>query len=206
MKTLEDYIAFDLEFNQYEGAYQIIQVSAVRFTDGKEVDHYDSYVYTDKPLKSFINGLTGITQDKIQNAPQLEQVIGEFKAFVGDRPLIGYNAKKSDLPILLENGLDLEEQYAVDVFDEAFERRPSDLHGIKNLQLHTVAEFLGVAGKSHDSLEDARMTALVYQQFLEFDQGRTLLEEQENFSITPLEAWTYPDFLMNKKREWNRNR
>ena len=49
MKALEDYIAFDLEFNQYEGAYQIIQVSAVRFTDGKEVDHYDSYVYTDKP-------------------------------------------------------------------------------------------------------------------------------------------------------------
>ena len=185
MKAIEDYIAFDLEFNQYEGAYQIIQVSAVRFTDGKEVDHYDSYVYTDKPLKSFINGLTGITQDKIQNAPQLEQVLGEFKAFVGDRPLIGYNAKKSDLPILLENGLDLEEQYAVDVFDEAFERRPSDLHGIKNLQLHTVAAFLGVAGKLHDSLEDARMTALVYQQFLEFDQGRTLLEEQENFSINP---------------------
>ena len=83
-------------------------------------------VYTDKPLKSFINGLTGITQDKIQNAPQLEQVLSEFKAFVGDRPLIGYNAKKSDLPILLENGLDLEDQYAVDVFDEAFERRPSD--------------------------------------------------------------------------------
>ncbi len=24
MKALEDYIAFDLEFNQYEGAYQII--------------------------------------------------------------------------------------------------------------------------------------------------------------------------------------
>ena len=69
MKALEDYIAFDLEFNQYEGAYQIIQVSAVRFTNGKEVDHYDSYVYTDKPLKSFINGLTGITQDKIQKCP-----------------------------------------------------------------------------------------------------------------------------------------
>lgn len=185
MKALEDYIAFDLEFNQYEGAYQIIQVSAVRFTNGKEVDHYDSYVYTDKPLKSFINGLTGITQDKIQNAPQLELVLSEFKAFVGDQPLIGYNAQKSDLPILLENGLDLGDQYAVDVFDQAFERRPSDLHGIKNLQLHTVAEFLGVSGKSHDSLEDARMTALVYQQFLEFDQGRTLLEEQKNLSNNP---------------------
>lgn len=185
MKALEEYIAFDLEFNQYEGAYQIIQVSAVRFKDAEEIDHYDSYVYTDKPLKSFINGLTGITQYKIQHAPQLEQVLCEFKTFVGDRPLIGYNAKKSDLPILLENGLDLENQYAVDVFDEAFERRPSDLHGIKNLQLHTVAEFLGVVRRSHDSLEDARMTALVYQQFLEFDQGRTLLEEQEDFSTNP---------------------
>ena len=69
MKALEDYIAFDLEFNQYEGAYQIIQVSAVRFTNGKEVDHYDSYVYTDKPLKSFINGLTGITPGQDPKCP-----------------------------------------------------------------------------------------------------------------------------------------
>ena len=185
MKELSHYVSFDLEFNQFEGKYHIIQVSAVRFADGQEVAHYDSYAYTDKPLKSFINGLTGITSDKILQAPPLEQVLAEFRDFVADSPLIGYNAIKSDLPILLENGLDLEDQYAVDVFDEAFERRPSDLHGIKNLQLHTVAEFLGVAGKSHDSLEDARMTALVYQQFLEFDQGRTLLEEQENFSINP---------------------
>ena len=36
MKALEDYIAFDLEFNQYEGAYQIIQVSAVRFAGGQD--------------------------------------------------------------------------------------------------------------------------------------------------------------------------
>ena len=54
------------------------------------------------------------------------------------------------------------------------ERRPSDLHGIKNLQLHTVAEFLGVAGKSHDSLEDARMTALVYEQFSNLIKAATL--------------------------------
>lgn len=185
MEQLEKYVAFDLEFNQFEGEYQIIQVSAVSFEKGQETGHYDSYVYTDKPLKSFINGLTGITADKIQQAPSVEQVLEEFHSFVGDNALIGYNAQKSDLPILLENGLDLAEQYVVDVFDEAFERRPSDLHGIKNLQLHTVAEFLGVAGKSHDSLEDARMTALVYEKFLEFDEGRSMLEEQNSLSNNP---------------------
>lgn len=185
METLEKYVAFDLEFNQFEGDYQIIQVSAVQFEKGQETAYYDSYVYTDKPLKSFINGLTGITADKIQNAPKVGQVMAEFRDFVGDSPLIGYNAHKSDLPILLGNGLDLTGQYLVDVFDEAYDRRPSDLHGIKNLQLHTVADFLGVAGKSHDSLEDARMTALVYEKFLEFDEGRQMLEEQNSLSNNP---------------------
>lgn len=44
------YIA-DLEFNQYEGAYQIIRVSAVRFTDGKEIVT-TAHEHTDKPLKA----------------------------------------------------------------------------------------------------------------------------------------------------------
>ena len=141
MKALEDYIAFDLEFNQYEGAYQIIQVSAVRFTNGKEVDHYDSYVYTDKPLKSFINGPTGITQDKIQMPHNSN------RSSTNSRPcrrpaLIGYNAQKSDLPTLLENGLDLEDQYALSMsLTRLSERRPSDLHGIKNLQPTPLQNF-----------------------------------------------------------------
>ena len=133
MKELSHYVSFDLEFNQFEGKYHIIQVSAVRFADGQEVAHYDSYAYTDKPLKSFINGLTGITSDKILQAPPLEQVLEEFRDFVADSPLIGYNAIKSDLPILAENGLEFTDQYAVDVFEEASKRRPSDLHGIKKL-------------------------------------------------------------------------
>ena len=37
MERLEDYIAFDLEFNQHEGQTHLIQVSAVRFRDGREI-------------------------------------------------------------------------------------------------------------------------------------------------------------------------
>lgn len=36
MERLEDYIAFDLEFNQHEGQTHLIQVSAVRFRDGRK--------------------------------------------------------------------------------------------------------------------------------------------------------------------------
>ena len=96
MEKLRDYIAFDLEFNQHEGVTHLIQVSAVRFQDGQEIGAFDSYVYTSVPLKSFINGLTGITAETLKDAPKVEQVLQDFQAFVGNSPIVGYNASKSD--------------------------------------------------------------------------------------------------------------
>jgi len=185
METVRDYISFDLEFNKHQDKTHLIQVSAVHFKDGEEVGAFDSYVYTDVPLKSFINGLTGITSETLKDAPKVEEVLQKFQDFVGALPLVGYNAAKSDLPILLEYGLNYRDQYKVDLYDEAFERRSSDLHGITNLKLQTVASFLGFKGKSHNSLEDARMTARVYEAFLESDESRLLLNTQSNLNSNP---------------------
>ena len=185
METLREYISFDLEFNKHQDKTHLIQVSAVHFKDGEEVGAFDSYVYTDVPLKSFINGLTGITSETLKDAPKVEEVLQKFQDFVGSLPLVGYNAAKSDLPILLEYGLDYRDQYKVDLYDESFERRSSDLHGIANLKLQTVASFLGFKGKSHNSLEDARMTARVYEAFLESDESRLLLNTQSNLNSNP---------------------
>lgn len=185
METVRDYISFDLEFNKHQDKTHLIQVSAVHFKNGEEVGAFDFYVYTDVPLKSFINGLTGITSETLKDAPKVEEVLQKFQDFVGALPLVGYNAAKSDLPILLEYGLDYRDQYKVDLYDEAFERRSSDLHGITNLKLQTVASFLGFKGKSHNSLEDARMTARVYEAFLESDESRLLLNTQSNLNSNP---------------------
>ncbi|MEQ9763431.1 3'-5' exonuclease [Streptococcus sp. ZJ151] len=179
MENLNQYVAFDLEFNTVNEVSHIIQLSAVKFVNHEEVDHFDSYVYSDVPLQSFINGLTGITADKITQAPKLDKVLADFSAFVDGFSLVGYNAHKSDLPILAENGLDLSDHYAVDLYDEAFDRRSTDLNGIVNLRLQTVAEFLGISGKGHDSLEDARMTARVYEAFYELDSNKSYLSEQK---------------------------
>ena len=185
MERLREYISFDLEFNKHQDQTHLIQVSAVHFKEGEEVGAFDSYVYTDVPLKSFINGLTGITSETLKGAPKVEEVLQQFQVFVGNLPLIGYNAAKSDLPILLEYGLDYSHQYLVDVYNEALERRSTDLHGIANLKLQTVASFLGFKGQSHNSLEDARMTARVYEAFLESDESRLLLNSQSSLNSNP---------------------
>ncbi|MGT2895066.1 3'-5' exonuclease [Streptococcus entericus] len=196
MEQLETYIAFDLEFiERKDGHYDLLQVSAVKFVDGQEQAHFDSYVHTDQPLKSFINGLTGITSDKIQTAPPAEQVVADFAAFVSDTALIGYNAHKSDLPILQAYGLDVTGQYVVDVYDEAFDRRSTDLNGISRLSLQSVATFLGIKGRGHNSLEDARMTAKIYEQFKEFDDNRLLLDKQETINNNPFSGLDFSGFL-----------
>ena len=195
METVRDYISFDLEFNKHQDKTHLIQVSAVHFKDGEEVEAFDSYVHSDVPLKSFINGLTGITSETLKNAPKVEEVLQKFQDFVGNLPLVGYNAAKSDLPILLEHGLDYREQYLVDLYNEALERRSSDLHGIANLKLQTVANFLGFKGQSHNSLEDARMTARVYEAFLESDESRLLLDSQSSLSSNPFGALDLSQFF-----------
>ena len=195
METVRDYISFDLEFNKHQEKTHLIQVSAVHFKDGEEVEAFDSYVHSDVPLKSFINGLTGITSETLKDAPKVEEVLQKFQDFVGDLPLVGYNAAKSDLPILLEHGLDYREQYLVDLYNEALERRSSDLHGIANLKLQTVANFQGFKGRSHNSLEDARMTARVYEAFLESDESRLLLNSQSSLNSNPFDALDLSQFF-----------
>lgn len=183
MKQLQEYIAFDLEFNTVGEHSHIIQVSAVKYSNHQEIALFDTYVHTKVPLQSFINGLTGITARDIIGAPKIEIVLTDFQSFVGDTPLIGYNGYKSDLPLLVENGLDLTSQYQVDLYDEAFVRRSTDLNGIVNLKLTTVADFLGIKGKAHNSLEYARMTARVYEKFLDLDENKIYLKQQKEVAV-----------------------
>ena len=185
METIEKYVAFDVEFNTVDEIEHLIQVSAVRFENGKEVAAFDSYVYSDVPVNSFVVGLTGITQEKVLTAPKASEALSKLKSFVADLPVIGYNAHKSDLPILLENGLDLTPLYALDVYETADSMRDNKLHGIKNFQLKSLAEFFCVAEKNaHNALADARMTARIYEAMKDTQDAEKLLAKQNEKSVT----------------------
>lgn len=184
MEVIENYVAFDLEFNTVDEVEHLIQVSAVQFDKGEETADFDAFVYSDVPLNSFVVGLTGITQEKVLTAAKADQVLIQLQAFIGDLPVIGYNAHKSDLPILTANGLDLTDQYALDVYEIADSMRDNKLHGIKNFQLKTLATFFGVAEKNaHNALADARMTARVYEAMKDTQEAEKLLSKQNEKEI-----------------------
>lgn len=195
MEEIKNYVSFDLEFNQVDGVEHLLQVSAVKYLDHQEVAFFDCYVHTSIPIKSFISGLTGITVDKIKNAPPAEQVLAEFKAFVGDFSLMGYNGRNSDIPVLQKHGLDLLDQYHIDVFEIAKEMKPTYLAGSKGLSLKAVAEYLGFSGRAHNSLEDSRMTAQVYKALLDLKENESYLDQQEAISNNPFAGLSLENFF-----------
>lgn len=198
IQEIKDYVSFDLEFNTVDDVKHLLQVSAVKYINHQEVDYFDSYVHTKIPIKSFISGLTGITVDKIKTAPSTEEVLIHFKEFVGELPLIGYSGRSSDIPVLKSHGLDMQTQYEVDVYEIATALKSTYLAGAKGLSLKSVAEYLKLQGRAHNSLEDARMTAQVYQGLLNLKSNEVYLDEQEVVSNNPF-AGLLLDKLFNEE-------
>ena len=89
----EPFVAFDLETTGLDCHNdRIIEIGAVVIQDGKEIERFQTFVDPGQKLRQDTIDLTGITDQMLQGAPSIEQVLPEFLSFVGDRVLIAHNA------------------------------------------------------------------------------------------------------------------
>ena len=89
----EEYVAFDLETTGLSSRTdRIIEIGAVLMKNGEEIDRFQTFVDPGQSLDKKIIDLTGITDDMLQGAPKIEQVLPEFLAFVAGRVLVAHNS------------------------------------------------------------------------------------------------------------------
>ncbi|MGA9289508.1 MAG: exonuclease domain-containing protein, partial [Anaerobacillus sp.] len=87
------YIVFDVETTGLSAVYnKIIELAAVKLKDGEIVDKFERFANPHHPLSSTTIELTGITDDMVMNAPEIEDVIKDFHEFMGDDILVAHNA------------------------------------------------------------------------------------------------------------------
>ena len=87
------YVVFDAETtglsNQYD---QIIELAAVKVKDGEIIDKFERFSNPHEKLSETIINLTHITDDMLVDAPEIEEVLTEFKEWVGDAIFVAHNA------------------------------------------------------------------------------------------------------------------
>ena len=101
------FTVIDLETTGLSPEYDaIIEVAALKVNAGKIVDTFSSvtgvigYVY----INDFITELTGITQDMVDRAPKINDILPEFLNFIGNDIILGHNVN-FDINFLYDNSL-----------------------------------------------------------------------------------------------------
>ena len=72
--------------------HQIIEIGAIKVKNGKVIAEYESLVQCNE-ISRHITELTGITVEETQDAPTLQRVLNEFKAFLGTDIFVAHAVK-----------------------------------------------------------------------------------------------------------------
>ena len=159
MKTIGNrYVVVDLEATSTGSKAKIIQVGIVVIEDGKIVDHYTTDVNPHEPLDAHIKELTGLTDQRLAQAPDFSQVARKIFDLVEDGIFVAHNVQ-FDANLLAEN-----------LFFEGYELRNPRVDTVELAQvffpelekysLPILCQELGIPLKhAHTALSDAQATA-----------------------------------------------
>ena len=90
-KIPQSYVAIDLETTGLNPKIdKIIEIGAVRVVDGVAVQEKSTLVNPHLELSERIQELTGIQDSMLQDAPGIQEVIGEYIDFCQELPLLGH--------------------------------------------------------------------------------------------------------------------
>lgn len=162
---LSDYVIFDLETTGLDiNACEIIEIAAIKVRNNTIVNTFQTFVKPSGSIPPEATKVNHITNDMVFNAPTPFHAMHAFKAYIEDLPLIGYNIKKYDLPIVeryFNNiGIKHPEFKTIDLYEMVIN---SSLPLTKK-RLVDVAAYFGVdQSNAHRALGDCYMTYGVYQ-------------------------------------------
>lgn len=144
-----------------------IEVGAVRIENGEIVDRFQRLMNPGIAVNSFIENYTGISNDMLQDAPPVAEVMADFAEFIAGHNLVAHNASfdqrflKAELKRIQKpctNLFSCSMLAARRVYQLAPNHTLGGLVGYKNIPTD---------GVFHRALADAEMTAKLWLAMLE---------------------------------------
>lgn len=160
----DSYVVVDLETTGLQPAKdRILEIGAVKVENGEVKDTFCTFINPRMAIPPFIQALTGITQDMVENALTAEQAFYEFLDFCGDRDLMGHNLM-FDYSFLKHQAANLKlsfEKRGIDTLKIA----RSVLPELESRSLTSLCEYFQInREQAHRAFHDALATHEVYKQ------------------------------------------
>ena len=156
----ENYISIDLETTGKSPQWdRIIEIGAVRIENGKPVNTFQELINPGFKIDSYVENLTGITNDMLASARNEAQVMTDFLDFVTkDDILIGHNIASFDSNFIYDAGIKIGATVSNDYVDTM--RIARKLH--KDWAHHRLCDltknFNVINNEAHRALADATAT------------------------------------------------
>lgn len=97
----DEYVVFDLETTGFSRKNdRIIEIAANRYSKGKIVAQFHSYVNPGRLISAQITNITGIRNADVKSAPTIDRIKKDILEFLGDYVLVGHNINVFDIPFL----------------------------------------------------------------------------------------------------------
>jgi DNA polymerase III subunit alpha, Gram-positive type len=163
----DTYVVFDVETTGLSAVYDtIIELAAVKIKNGEVIDRFESFANPHKPLSATIINLTSITDDMLQDAPEVEAVLKRFHRWAEDAVFVAHNAS-FDMGFLnvgyKKVGLEKAANPVIDTLELGRLLYPE----LKNHRLNTLAKKLDVElTQHHRAIYDAEATGYILLKML----------------------------------------
>lgn len=157
------HVVFDVETTGLSAVYDtIIELAAVKIHDGEVIDRFESFANPHHSLSQTTIDLTGITDDMVKNAPEVDEVLKDFYAWTGDSVLVAHNAS-FDIGFLNQGYKKLNYNKVENAVIDTLELSRFLFPELKNHRLNTLCKFLDIElTQHHRAIYDAEATGYLF--------------------------------------------
>lgn len=166
-QTFSDtYVVFDIETTGFHSVSdKIIEIGAVKIENGIEVDYFSEFINPQIPIPFKIEQLTGITDEMVQHAPLIDEILPKFLTFCKGAVLVAHNAE-FDTGFIKEKAAQLSLEYDFTVVDTLPLARVL-MTQLAKFTLDNICKHLNIVLQNHHrAVDDAGATAKMFEAFI----------------------------------------
>ena len=187
-KLDRDLVFFDIESTGADVVKdRIVQIAMIKYPkDGGKTIEKNILMNPQYPIKPDAVKVHGITVDMVRNKPTFKEYAEELMEFLEQADLAGYNSKRFDIPILIEEfgslGMDfsMKGRRLIDAMQIFYKMEPRTLKAALKFYCGKNLE------DAHDAMADTRATADVFWGQLERYKGVDYIDKDDNVTESPI--------------------